>query len=68
VRKALREAIKRAREDEIPDYELARAIHEEEIRLGREMSQGEREAFGVGFHGDVLWDTAFSRAMVLREQ
>jgi len=44
------------------------AIHQEEVRLGRTMTQREREAFGVGFHGDVLWDTAFSRATVLREK
>jgi hypothetical protein len=76
-RKALREAVRRVREGEIPqtpdpqdfpteaDYELAVAIHQEEVRMGRAMSQGEREAFGEGYHRQDLGDAEFSRAMGL---
>ncbi len=36
------------------DAELVEAIREDEERLGRAMSQGEREAFARGFHGEAF--------------
>ena len=45
--------MERVRRSRRTDAELVEAIREDEERLGRAMSQGEREAFARGFHGEA---------------
>jgi hypothetical protein len=45
--------MERVRRSRRTDAELVEAILEDEERLGRRMSQGEREAFAAGFHGET---------------
>ncbi len=45
--------MERVRRSRRTDAELVEAILEDEERLGRRMSQGEREAFAAGFHGEA---------------
>lgn len=46
--------MERVRKSRRTDAELVEAIREDEERLGRSMSQGEREAFARGFHGEAF--------------
>ena len=46
--------MERVRRSRRTDAELVEAIREDERRLGRSMSQGEREAFARGFHGEAF--------------
>ncbi len=45
--------MERVRRSRRTDAELVEAIREDERRLGRAMSQREREAFARGFHGEA---------------